>query len=54
VLRESPKSLASTIDGLIPFFDPFENYYADGCGNIDYKYTLSRSSTRRNDVSQEK
>ncbi|NPU99717.1 MAG: RHS repeat-associated core domain-containing protein [Candidatus Omnitrophica bacterium] len=40
--KDFRKSLASTIDGIIPLFDPFEKYYSDECGNIEPFYKLSR------------
>jgi len=40
--KDFRKSLASTIDGIIPLFDPFEKYYSDECGNIEPAYKLSR------------
>ena len=36
------KGAASTLDGLIPFWDPFEVAYADDCGNVADQYRWSR------------
>ena len=33
---------AASVDGLIPFFDPFEDIYVDECGNVGGVYTFSR------------
>ncbi|MCF7855310.1 MAG: hypothetical protein K9N51_10975, partial [Candidatus Pacebacteria bacterium] len=33
-------------DGVIPFWDPFEDYYADECGNVDSAYKWSRGIGR--------
>lgn len=34
---------ASTLDGIIPFFDPFESAYTDECGKREWYYDASRS-----------
>lgn len=37
------EAAAATIDGVLPFYDPFENYYADACGNVAGMYQVSRN-----------
>ena len=36
------RGAAATADGIIPFADPFEKYYADECGGVDSSYEISR------------
>jgi RHS repeat-associated protein len=36
------RGAAATADGIIPFWDPFERFYADKCGTVDFSYKLSR------------
>jgi hypothetical protein len=40
--EEVSKGAAATLDGIIPFYDPFEIAYADECGNVDSVYRISR------------
>ena len=40
--KEVSKGAAATLDGIIPFYDPFEISYADECGNVDSVYKISR------------
>ena len=39
---ELQKGLAATVDGLIPFGDPFEDVYSGECGNHDGVYDVSK------------
>ena len=41
-LDDLEKGSFATIDGLIPFADPFEGAYADSCGEIDASFRASR------------
>ncbi len=34
---------AATVDGIIPFYNPLEGYYADPCGNVAEIYQTSRN-----------
>ncbi len=36
------RGAAATLDGIIPFVDPFEIAYADECGNVDSVFKTSR------------